>query len=166
MRHPYQNNYLLNRISELAFDVMIVCGIGTINFEDLKGLWLPFILMSIFGEIVTFVHLKIICNRIYKGYEEEGFLSMFGMLTGTISSGILLVREIDTSFETPAANNLVTGTSTAVIFGIPIIVLVGLAPKSTAMTFIVMGICLVYYACLMAIIFSKTNRKSLDSSKA
>ena len=160
MRHQYQNNYLLNRISGFAFDIMIVCGIGTINFEDLKGLWLPFILMSIFGGIVTFVHLKVICNRIYKGYEEEGFLSMFGMLTGTISSGILLVREIDTSFETPAANNLVTGTSTAVIFGIPIIVLVGLAPKSTAMTFIVLGICLVYYACLMAIIFSKTNRKS------
>ena len=53
-----------------------------------------------------------------------------------------------------------------ILFGIPIIVLVGLAPKSTAMTFIVLGICLVYYACLMAIIFSKTNRKSLDSSKA
>lgn len=67
MRHPYQNNYLLNRISELAFDVMIVCGIGTINFEDLKGLWLPFILMSILGGIVTFVHLKVICNKIYKG---------------------------------------------------------------------------------------------------
>ena len=113
--------------------------------------------MSILGGIVTFVHLKVICNRIYKGYEEEGFLSMFGMLTGTISSGILLVREIDTSFETPAANNLVTGTSTAVIFGIPIIVLVGLAPKSTAMTFIVLGICLVYYACLMAIYFFKNK---------
>ena len=156
MRHQYQNNYLLNRISELAFDVMIVCGIGTINFEDLKGLWFPFILISILGGIVTFVHLKVICNRIYKGYEED-FLSMFGMLTGTISSGILLVREIDTSFETPAANNLVTGTSTAVIFGIPIIVLVGLAPKSTAMTFIVLGICLVYYACLMAIYFFKNK---------
>ena len=77
------------------------------------------------------------------------------MLTGIISSGILLVREIDTSFETPAANNLVTGTSTAVIFGIPIMVLVGLAPKSTAMTFIVLGICLVYYVCLMAIYFLK-----------
>ena len=166
MRHQYQNNYLLNRISGLAFDVMIVCGTGTINFEDLKGLWLPFILMSIFGGIVTFVHLKIICNRIYIGYEEEGFLSMFGMLTGIISSGIFLVREIDTSFETLAANNLVTGTSTAVIFGIPIIVLVGLAPKSTGMTFIVLGICLVYYSCLMAIIFSKTNRISLDNSMA
>ena len=64
MRHQYQNNYLLNRISELAFDVMIVCGIGTINFEDLKGLWFPFILISILGGIVTFVHLKVICNRI------------------------------------------------------------------------------------------------------
>ncbi|MCR4742805.1 MAG: hypothetical protein K5866_08070 [Treponema sp.] len=166
MRHQYQNNYLLNRISGLAFDVMIVCGIGTINFEDLKGLWIPFIIMSILGGLVTFIHLKIISKKIYKGYEEEGFLSMFGMLTGTISSGVLLVREIDNNFETPAANNLVTGTSTAVIFGIPIIVLVGLAPKSTGMTFIVLGICLAYYACLMAIIFSKTNDKLLDDMSA
>ncbi len=38
-----------------------------------------------------------------------GFLSMYGMMTGTISSGVLLLRELDPQLETPAANNLVIG---------------------------------------------------------
>ncbi len=46
MTRQYQNNYLLSRISGLAFDVMIVAGIASIEISDLKGLWLPFILLS------------------------------------------------------------------------------------------------------------------------
>ena len=38
----------------------------------------------------------------YPGYVYEGFLSMYGMLTGTISSGVLLLREIDPDLETPS----------------------------------------------------------------
>ncbi len=159
MNHQYQNNYLLNRISGFAFDIMIICGIGTIFFEDLRGLYLPFTLMAVIGGVVTFFHLKILCNRIYPGYEEEGFLSMFGMLTGTISSGILLVREIDPKFETPAANNLVSGSSTAVIFGVPVVLLVGMSPKSDLMTYIVLGICLLYYALLMFVALFKRKKK-------
>ena len=37
MNRQYQNNYLLSRISGLAFDLMIVAGIASINIDDLKG---------------------------------------------------------------------------------------------------------------------------------
>jgi ESS family glutamate:Na+ symporter len=56
----YQNNYLLNRISGFFFDIMIVAGIASINFEDIRGLWLPFILMVIAGGVLwpmSFRHL-------------------------------------------------------------------------------------------------------------
>lgn len=155
MRMQYQNNYLLSRISGLFFDVMIICGIASIDFEDLKGLWIPFAITCILGGIVTFLHLKFFCKRIYKGYEEEGFLSMFGMMTGTISSGILLVREIDPDFKTPAANNLVSGSGVAIAFGAPMLVLISMAPKSTASTFIVLGLLALYYLILCGIMVVK-----------
>ncbi|MBR6790892.1 MAG: sodium:glutamate symporter, partial [Oscillospiraceae bacterium] len=107
MNRQYQNNYLLSRISGLAFDLMIVAGIASINIEDLSGYWLPFILMAVLGGVATFIYLWHMCQKIYPGYPLEGFFSMYGMLTGTISSGILLLREIDPEFSTPAANNLV-----------------------------------------------------------
>ena len=158
MRMQYQNNYLLSRISGLFFDVMIICGIASIDFEDLEGLWVPFAITCVVGGIATFLHLKFFCKRVYKGYEEEGFLSMFGMMTGTISSGILLVREIDPDFETPAANNLVSGSGVAIAFGAPMLILISMAPKSETSPLVVLALLAVYYFILCGIMMIKRKK--------
>lgn len=159
MSHQYQNNYLLSRISGLCFDVMIICGIASIDFEVLSGLWMPFIITVLVGGAATFAYLKILSLKLYKGYEEEAFLGLFGMLTGTISSGILLIREIDPNFETPAANNLVAGSGTGIALGAPVLVLIGLGPKSTGAAFAVLGFAVIYTAVLLFIIFFKRKKK-------
>ena len=152
MGRQYQNNYLLSRISGLAFDVMIVAGIASINIEDLSGYWLPFLLMAILGGIGTFVYLWYMCRKIYPDYHMEGFLSMYGMLTGTISSGVLLLREIDPDFETPAANNLISGSSFGIVFGAPVLLLVSIAAKSDLMAFVAYGLVIVYLVGLLVFI--------------
>jgi ESS family glutamate:Na+ symporter len=149
MTHQYQNNYLLARIAGYSFDLMIVTGICTINFEKLSGLWLPFITMCVVGAVVTLFYLKWICRKLYPAYYYEGFLSMFGMMTGVISSGVLLLREVDPKFETPAANNLVLGSSFAIGFGIPMLILIGMAPRSDTMVLVTLGCCIAYFAILL-----------------
>lgn len=144
IRLQYQNSYLLARISGMAFDLMIVAGIGSIDIMDLSGLWLPFILMSVSGAIATLYYLIWMSKKIYPGYENEGLLGMYGMMTGTISSGILLLREMDPYFDTPAANNLVGGSSFAIVFGAPMLILIGLAPRSPLMAFVTLGLMIVY----------------------
>ncbi len=159
MTRQYQNNYLLSRISGLAFDLMIVAGIASIDIGDLAGLWTPFILMSVAGGFVTLYYLKWLCKKIYPHYFYEGLLSMYGMMTGTISSGILLLREIDPMFQTPAANNLVTGSSTAILFGIPMLIFIGMAPKSDTMLYITIGAVAVYFVLLVLFITKARRRK-------
>ena len=149
MTRQYQNNYLLTRVSGFAFDLMIIAGIASINIGDLEGLWLPFILMSIAGALLTFVYLQWMCKRVYPGYYYEGMLSMYGMMTGTISSGVLLLREIDPLYKTPAANNLLTGSAMAVLFGAPMLALIGIAPNSPDMTWLTLGLLIVYTALLI-----------------
>lgn len=156
MNHQYQNNYLLSRMSGLAFDLMIVAGIAGINIDDLSGYWLPFISMAVLGAIVTYFYLIYMCKKLYPDYAYEGFFSMYGMLTGTISSGVLLLREIDPNFETPAANNLVTGSSFGIVFGAPVLLLVSYAPQDTWMTLLLI---IVYLLALMLFIF-KVGKKS------
>ena len=151
MEKQYQNNYLLSRISGLAFDIMIIAGIASIDIEDLKGLWLPFALMVVAGASVTLFHLKYVCKRIYPTYYYEGLVSMYGMMTGTISSGVLLLREVDPQLETPAANNLIIGSSFAILLGAPLLVLIGMAPKNALMTWITLGIMIAYYIVLLLI---------------
>ena len=159
MTRQYQNNYLLSRISGFAFDLMIVCGICTINFEKLAGLWLPFILMCFLGTLGTLIYHKTMCKILYPDYYYEGFMSMFGMQTGVISSGILLLREIDPKFETPAATNLVLGSSFAIGFGIPMLILIGMAPRSDMFAFITLGCCIAYFFILLLYMLLLKHKK-------
>ncbi len=152
MTQQYQNNYLLSRISGFAFDIMIVSAISTIEVSDLRGLWLPFVLLVVAGAALTLVHLRYVCKKVYPGYYYEGLVSMYGMMTGTISSGVLLLREIDPLMKTPAANNLVLGSSFGIVLGAPILILVGLAARSMGMAALCMVICAAYYGAMMAII--------------
>ncbi len=161
MTRQYPNNYLLSRISGVSFDFMIIAGIASIEFKELEGLWIPFISLAVFGGIVTYFYLKCLCKRIYPEYEHEAMLSLYGMLTGTISSGVVLVREIDPSYKTPAANNLLTGSSFAILLGAPMLILIGLAPESDLMLFFVLGLLVVYLVPLLFIILKLRRRKAV-----
>ena len=157
----YQNNYLLNRISGFFFDIMIVAGIASINLEDIRGLWLPFLLMTVLGGAATWFYLSVVCKKVYAAYYYQGLISMFGMLTGTISSGVLLLREIDPDLSTPAANNLITGSSFGIVLGAPILVLVSLAARSEPLCWVTLGIVMLYLGFLCLLIFrfqGKTKR--------
>ena len=155
----YQNNYLLNRISGFFFDLMIVAGIASIDLGDIRGLWIPFILMVVSGAALTWYYLYMVCKRTYGSYYREGVISMYGMLTGTIGSGILLLREIDPELKTPAANNLVLGSSYGIILGAPLLVFVSLAAKSTLMCLITLALIIVYLAALTFILMRKPKQK-------
>ncbi len=152
----YQNNYLLSRISGLCFDVMIVAGIASIDIGDLTGLWAPFVLLSLAGGILTLLLLQRLCKKVYPGYYYEGLMSMYGMMTGTISSGVLLLREVDPQLETPAANNLILGSSFAILFALPVLLLVSLAPQAPWITLLLMA---VYFVLLMLGIYKLRPRK-------
>ena len=148
MSREYINNYMLNRISGFCFDIMIVAGTAAINFEEFGKFLLPFIIIVSAGAIVTFVYVLWISKHLYPNYKYEGFFSMFGMLTGTASNGMILLREIDPKFETPAANNLVLQTLSAIVLGFPVLLLVGFAPQSMKATMITLGVLVVFWAAL------------------
>lgn len=155
----YQNNYLLNRISGFFFDLMIVAGIASIDTGDISGLLLPFALMAITGAIVTWGYLYVVCKRTYGSYYREGLISMYGMLTGTIGSGVLLLREIDPDLHTPAANNLVVGSSYGIVLGAPLLVFVSLAAQNTLMCVVTLALIIGYWGLLTFVLMRKPKNK-------
>ena len=155
MKREYINNYLLNRISGLFFDVMIVAGTTAIDFREFKGFAMPFLLVCILGAIATFWFIMKVCKHIYPNYVYEGFFSMFGMLTGTASNGMILLREIDPKFETPAANNLVLQSLPAVALGFPVLLLVSYAPQGFNAALITLGILIAVFIIFNLFLFRK-----------
>lgn len=149
MTRQYPNNFLLNRITGFVFDLMIVASISAIRISDLATLWVVLLVVGLVVGLATIYFVKFLTARIYPSYRHEATLGMFGMLSGTASTGVILIREMDPEFKTPAATDLVVGSSTAILFGFPILLLVGIAPVSTSSTWIVFGI-----VTLMLILFT------------
>lgn len=164
MKHKWLNDYYLNRLSGFFFDIMIVAGIAAIDWQNLKGLIWPLIIICLIGTIATFTYVLFVCKKIYPEYPYEAFFSMFGMLTGTASTGMILLREIDPNYETPASNNLVLQQVPAIAFGAPLLLLMSFAAEAYANSLIVFGIVcgmfVVYNIILLRkFIFKKKKKK-------
>ena len=75
---------------------------------------------------------------------------MYGMLTGTASTGTILLREIDGDFKTPAADNMVYQNFPAIVFGFPMMLLATLAPQKPVLT---MAILVLFFIVMNIILF-------------
>lgn len=132
------NNFLMTRISNFFFDIMVVAGIAAIRFGMLEKYWGIILIMGSLGWIVTYIYNYFVAKKLFPEYCEEQFLAMFGMLTGTASTGIILLREVDGNFETPASDNLVLQNFPAIVFGFPLMLLATLAPVKPVLVLIIL----------------------------
>ena len=120
------------------------------------------IVMCVVGTFATYFYTMKTCRKFFNGYENEQFLASFGMLTGTASTGIILLREIDPNFQTPASENLVYQTVPAIVFGFPMMFLATFAPQSNLSTYICLGVVAVLFVVMNIILYRRQifKRKS------
>lgn len=117
------NNYMMDRISGFAFDLMIVAGVAAIQLPLLATYWHVLLILAVLGTVLTFWYVNLVSKKLFPSYRHEQFLAFFGMLTGTASTGMILLREIDGSYRTPASENLVYQSLPAIVFGFPLMFL-------------------------------------------
>ena len=160
-KREYTNNFLLTRASNFFYDIMVVAGIAAIRLDLIDDYWGILIILGIAGLVVTYAYNRVIVNVLFKEYKEEQFLAMFGMLTGTASTGVILLREIDGDFKTPVSDNLVYQNFPAIAFGFPIMLLATLAPVKPVLTLILLTIFLIVMNVILfrAQIFGKKKTK-------
>ena len=133
----YTNNFLMTRLSNLFFDIMVVAGVAAIRIEALEQYWIILVILGVAGLVVTYLYNRVIANKLFPEYKEEQFLAMYGMLTGTASTGVILLREIDPEFKTPVSDNLVYQNFPAIVLGFPLMLLAKLAPVNPVLTMII-----------------------------
>lgn len=160
-RKQYTNNYLLDRISGLVFDVMVVAAIGSINLDAfaIPRFIAPLLVMCVLAAVVSYFYVKHVCKKLYAkdGYWEESFLCMFGMLTGTASTGVILLREIDPDFKTPACNNMVFQTLYSLVLGAPIMLLM----TFVATNWLQLGLGIGIFAVLFVVMYLLIRREDI-----
>ena len=140
MHRVYINNYQMDRISGFAFDLMIVAGVAAIEINDIKDYILPIVILSLVGMAITYIYIRKVAKRCFKGFEHEFFLMSFGTMTGTASNGMILMKEIDPSLRTPTSSLYILSTFPAMVMIAPLLFLLSFAAGSFANACIACGI--------------------------
>ena len=154
----------MTRTSNFFFDLMVISGVAAIRLDELQSYWGIVLILGAAGLIVTYLYLRLVAKKLFPEYEEEQFLMMYGMLTGTASTGTILLREIDGEFKTPAADNMVYQNFPAIVFGFPLMLLANLAPYRPELT---LGILTAFFLVMNIILFRSFifKRRSKKSTK-
>ncbi len=140
MHREYINNYQMDRISGLSFDMMIVAGVAAIEINDIKNYILPIVILSIAGTVVTYIYIRLVSKECFKGFEHEFFLMSFGTLTGTASNGMILTKEIDPGLRTPTSSLYILSNFPAMVMIAPLLFLLSFAGQSLGNATIACGI--------------------------
>lgn len=150
LKKKYMNTFLMTRIRNFFFDLMVVAGIAAIQLNALGNyLWI-LIALGVIGLVSTYIYNHFVAKLLFKDYSQEQFLGMFGMLCGTASTGIILLREVDPDFNSPVADNMVYQNFPAILFGFPLMILATMAPEQPMLSF---GILVGYFIVLNIILF-------------
>ena len=163
IKKQYTNNYSMDRISGLSFDIMVVAAFGSINLEAFlePKLIIPLVAVCISGAVVTYFFCQHIARKVFPEYKDEAFLAFYGMLTGTNATGIILLREIDPQFETPACDNMVFQSLYSIAFGAPILLSLGYVGKG----WVQLIVCVVIYLVIFVVLYLLMRREALFKKK-
>ncbi len=162
VRRQHTNNFLLTRCSNFFYDLMVVAGVAAIRLGILESYWGIMLILGVAGLVITYIYNYIVATRLFPRYPQEQFLMMYGMLTGTASTGVILLREIDGEFKTPAADNMVYQNLPAIALGFPMMLLATLAPVKPALTMVIL---VVFFAVLQIVLFRSFIFKKRSKTK-
>lgn len=101
-----QDTALQGRITGWTADYLIVCAFMSVSVSAVREWLVPIIIVSAVTVIVTFFVCFYFGQRIGGENDFERTLGLYGTCTGTVPSGISLVRIVDPCFETATAVEL------------------------------------------------------------
>jgi len=124
------DNGALTRIAGNSVDIMVAAAVGAISLTVVVQYWLPILVISVTGGIVTFVTVIWISSRIFDNYQFHRALIIYGACTGTMPTGLALLRVVDPDFETPVATDYMYSAALTFFFVIPFILSINLPAYS------------------------------------
>ena len=148
-----QETTLQSKITGWAADYLIVCAFMSVSAGVISEWLVPIIIVSAVTTIVTFFVCFYFGQRIGGENDFERTLGLYGTCTGTVPSGISLVRIVDPYFKTTTAIelgacNFVMLASTPVYF-----IILALASGSITLTkaMILLAVCVLIYLAMLKI---------------
>jgi ESS family glutamate:Na+ symporter len=111
----------LTRVTGLCVDVMVTAAIAAIALVLITQFWIPILIIGLTGGVVTTLTILYTSSRLFEKNRFCYAIMFYGCLTGTLSTGLALLRVIDPDFKTPVARDYMYGAGITFFACIPLI---------------------------------------------
>lgn len=95
----YVDKKIVTHIGSGATDWLVAFGVASINITVVMRYAMPIIFLSVLGFIMVFIWFFAVSPRFFRTYWFERALYIFGMSTGVIATGVILLRIADPEFK-------------------------------------------------------------------
>jgi ESS family glutamate:Na+ symporter len=162
------DNERLTRISGFSVDFMVAAAIAAISAAVVAEYWLPIVLVAgLTGLATTFSHIWL-SSRVFQDHVFYRAVLIYGAATGTLPTGLALLRIIDPQFETPASRDFMFSAGLTFLAAIPIILTanmpaVGALNGTLVPTYQVLGLYTLYLLVCFAAYLALSGRRRFEN---
>jgi glutamate:Na+ symporter, ESS family len=121
---------LLGRIAVVAVDFTTAAALGAIELHTLGRYIVPILVLSTIGGVLTLWIALWLARRAFPEAPFSHALLLYGTCTGTIPTGLALLRMVDPELRGPVARSTVIAATTSVPLGMPLFL--GVIPLAVA----------------------------------
>ena len=95
----YVDKKIITHIGSSATDYLVAFGVASINISVVVKYLVPIIALSIIGFIIVVLWFWIVSPRCYRNYWFERGIYVYGLNTGVMATGVILLRITDPEFK-------------------------------------------------------------------
>jgi glutamate:Na+ symporter, ESS family len=120
----------LTRVSGFSVDFMVAGALAAISLVFVGKYWLPILVMSTLCGIMVFITVPWMSSRMFNDFKFERMLMLYGVSTGTLSTGLALLRVMDPEFRTKVSSDYMLSAGLTFILAVPFILAINLPAKA------------------------------------
>ena len=96
----YVDKRTITHIGSSATDFLVGFGVASINISVVLQYWIPLVVLVLIGWTIVLSFLFLVSRKFFSNYWFERGIYIYGMSTGVLATGAILLRIADPEFKT------------------------------------------------------------------
>ena len=115
---------MMRTITATMTDYMIVASLAAVPLLIYANYWVEVVLLSLICGLAMAFFVYFAAHKMYTRHRLARMAAVFGYLTGTIASGVALLRMADPEFDSPAVEDLAWAGGLSLLIGFPLLIFI------------------------------------------
>lgn len=112
---------LLDRVGGSVVDLSATAAIAAISLQALRAHWAPILVLSVGCTLFTLFACLWLARRTFDTYPFAHALTLYGTMTGTLPTGLALLRAADPALAGPVPRHMLAGVAASLLPSLPLL---------------------------------------------